>query len=357
MSSPQPTNPASNSSAKLQNKFSNDEDDVQKTKEYLQHNDFRDAITTAFNLPPNDSYIYHATASVTLAQVQQTIDAGSANGLQKWYIDEQGNSLGNPPATDIESYTSIFAPSRSAPNTLKSLAANAKKGSLRAAIAANLSSKRHLDARFSVPKRKSPHFNPALDFWLWSCQALEWGGPTEHANRVSTSHAVLPVLMHHFGCVAPSYEALELIRHVARGRAVVEVGSGGGYWAMMLRRHGVAVHAVDDGQSSFRSMWIEDTIVAEGAGWLRKRGGAREEVLLLVYPIVGGSFVERMVDAYQGGVVVVAGTQNRSGYTAFRGVGVEEGMAERWPAFGLTARVALPSFAGKDEALFVFQRG
>jgi len=55
--------------------------------------------------------------------------------------------LGNPPAADIEAYTSIFAPS---------------------------TNKRHVDAsRFSISKRKAPHFNPYLDFWLWACQNLE----------------------------------------------------------------------------------------------------------------------------------------------------------------------------------------
>jgi len=126
--------------------------------------------------------------------------------------------------------------------------------------------------------------------------------------------------MHHFGCVVPSYEALELIRQAARGRPVCDVGSSSGYWTFMLRRHGLEVRAVDDLQSTFRTMWIDDTVAEDGAAWLRKRGGAPDEVLLMVYPVVGRNFAASMLKAYKGKDVVVAGTQNRSGYTAFRGV-------------------------------------
>ncbi|KAL9064450.1 MAG: hypothetical protein Q9157_007828, partial [Trypethelium eluteriae] len=52
-------------------------------------NDLRTAITEAFGLKENDDYVYHAIASVTLAQVQQAINAGGANGLHAWYRDEQ----------------------------------------------------------------------------------------------------------------------------------------------------------------------------------------------------------------------------------------------------------------------------
>ena len=267
------------------------------------------------------------------------------------------SKLGNPPTADIEAYISIFAPSRSAANTLKSLASNAKKGSIRAEIAAHLRSKRHLDVSgLSIPKRKVPHFNPYFDYWVWACKNLEWGGPTSQANIVRTTHAILPVFMHHFGCVVPSYEALEIIRQVAKGQPVCDVGSGCGYWTFMLRRHGLEVHAIDDMQSIFRTMWIDDTVVEDGARWLGRRGGASDEVLLLVYPIVGRNFVVSMLDAYKGRDVIIAGTQNRSGYTAFPDVTVDEWMAKNRPEFIMTARVCLPSFAGKDEALFVFQK-
>lgn len=57
------------------------------------NNDLRSAILTTFSLLQNDSYIYHAIASVTLAQVQQAIEYGGKNGLHAWYIDEDGKPV------------------------------------------------------------------------------------------------------------------------------------------------------------------------------------------------------------------------------------------------------------------------
>ena len=167
--------------------------------------------------------------------------------------------------------------------------------------------------------------------------------------------------MHHFGCVVPSYESLELIKQVAGGKPILDIGSGNGYWTFMLRRHsGIKaedVVAVDSGQSVYRTLWIGDTVEADGIKWLREqRMGGVDDVLLLVYPIVGGEgFTERVVRAYKGNTVFVVGTQCRNGYTAFRDKLVDEWMGEEggWEKL---VQVPVPSFAGKDEALFVFRR-
>ena len=146
-----------------------------------------------------------------------------------------------------------------------------------------------------------------------------------------------------------------MIRAVAGGRGVVDMGSGNGYWTFMLRRQGVQVTAVDSAESVWRTMWVGDTVVGDGERFLKGRGGAGGEVLLLVYPVVGGEFTRRMVEAYAGGTVVVAGTQSRSGYTAFKGMTIEEWMIERG-GWVKTVQIPLPSFAGLDEAMFVFER-
>jgi hypothetical protein len=59
-------------------------------------NDLRSAIQTAFHIPPTDTYTYHAHASVTLAQAQSAIAAGTANGLCDWYLDSSGTSVSLP---------------------------------------------------------------------------------------------------------------------------------------------------------------------------------------------------------------------------------------------------------------------
>lgn len=130
----------------------------------------------------------------------------------------------------------------------------------------------------------------------------------------------------------------------------------------MLRRMNnpaVQVEAVDNLQSRYRTVWVGDTVVEEGEGylrWLGEGGWGGECVLLLVYPIVGGEgFTRRVLEAFAGGTVVVAGTQNGNGYTGFAGRVFDEWMAE-WGGWVKKAQVPLPSFAGKDEALFVFEK-
>ena len=137
----------------------------------------------------------------------------------------------------------------------------------------------------------------------------------------------------------------------------------------MLRRHpGIEptkVLAIDNLQSEYRTLWVSDTIVTDGVEYLGKtRAGGRDDVLLLIYPIVGLDFTRKIIEAYKGDVLIVAGTQNHNGYTGFRDMVIDEYMERlsmsasttenQWR---MTVRIPLPSFAGKDEALFVFRRG
>jgi hypothetical protein len=253
---------------------------------------------------------------------------------------------------------------------LKSFSANAKKESLRSLIAENLLSKRYLAPTFpSIPKPsktaiKKPLFNPYLDFWRWSCHALHWAGPNEGTSRVRSSHAVLPIFMHHFGCVVPSREALEVLKIVTSynlpsnspPRTILDIGSGNGYWTWYLRGASLNVIAVDNQQSIFRCSWIDDTIIKDGVQFLKSRNGGIEDILLLVYPVVGGDFFRKMLDAFHGDWVVVAGTQCGNGYTAFKDQLVDTWMETERPEWKLDVRIPLPSFAGKDEGLFVFQK-
>ncbi|KAI1876016.1 uncharacterized protein JN550_001512 [Neoarthrinium moseri] len=350
---------------------------------HLARDDFASAVAESFALPARDAYVYHAIVSVTLAQVQHVVGLGPANRLHAWYQspappadDGDGQQpstaepLPPPPKADIQTYLQIFDPKTATPNILKTLSLNAKKGSLRASVAAHLLSKRYLHPSvpgLQIPRSKSgaPVPNPYLDFLAWACLNLEYAGPCPESEAVRSSHHVLPVLMHHFGCACPSHEALTILKHVAAGREVWDVGSGNGYWTFMLRAYGVGVRAVDSAQSSWRATWIRDTVVADGVAYLGRNGGGRDAVLLLVYPIVGGGlaggaeggFTRDLVRAYAGDTLAVVGTQNHNGYTGFRGMSMDEYMAREQPGWTKTAQVPLPSFPGKDEALFVFQRG
>jgi len=62
-----------------------------------QNNDFRSSIIKTFNLPEDDSYVYHAIANVTLAQVQGAINHGAGSGLHAWYLDNNERPVTTPP--------------------------------------------------------------------------------------------------------------------------------------------------------------------------------------------------------------------------------------------------------------------
>lgn len=347
----------------------------------LARDDLAAAIKVWFQLPGNDTWTYHAITAVTLPQVQHIIGLGGRNGLHAWYGppdggDEPKAPLDPPPRPDIDDYVRVFQPSSLTSSALKALGANAKKGSIRSGVAAHLTSKRFIHpgaAHLNIPKKKPAAKdvppNIYFDFWEWSCRNLEWCGPgPESEARPQMSHHVLPIFMHHFGCAVPSYEGLEVLRLVAAGRTVVDVGSGNGYWTFMLRLHGLSdVVPVDNAQSDWRASWVSDTVITDGTKWLAqpKNAGGADMVLLMVYPVVGGGiaggveggFTRDLMKAYKGDTVAVVGTQNRNGYTSFRDMTFDEYMSREQPAWTKVVQIPLPSFAGKDEALYVYQRG
>ncbi|KAI1343425.1 hypothetical protein F5Y15DRAFT_370023 [Xylariaceae sp. FL0016] len=391
----------------------------QRAESSLTKDDLASAIATSFNVRKTDGYVYHAMVSVTLPQVQHVISLGDANGLHGWYRDLTPGAAENtdsnastttnskpqrpkpPPAlpppspTDIEAYLSIFSPSTSTPSALNSFLANAKKGSLRASIASHLQAKRFIHSspahaaldKIKLPKSRSPPPNPYLTYLSWAARALEWAGPCPASAVPYTSHPVLAILYHHFGCVCPSYEALEILRLVADGREILDLGSGNGYWTYMLRAHIAAanpppsskskpknnkpvstVTPIDNAQSLWRTTYVSDTLPLDGESYLHSQSGCPSSVLLLVYPIVGGAhsgdaqpgdFTRRMLAAYAGDTLCVVGTQNRNGFTGFPRESMDEYMAREYPAgeWVKVVQAPLPSFPGKDDTLFIFQRG
>lgn len=380
-----------------------------------------------------DTYVYHAIISITLAQAQHAVSLGGADNLHAWYRDAPSPSSAssstsastsiekeapppqphpNPPSpADVDAYLSIFDPFTATGAALRSFAANARKDSVRRRVAEYLLAKRFLHPallpgleipRVKKPKKKNnpnnddnttdtptttpttttttttkdnphPPPNPYYIFASWAARNLEWAGPCDLSEGAPggghRGHPVLPILMHHFGCVCPSYEALEVLRVLAAGREVVDAGSGNGYWTFMLRQHGVRCVPVDSMQSRWRANWVSDTVVADAAEWLGRQrgpaGGGGDQVLLVVYPIVGGGvaggeeggFTRGLIQAYRGDTLAVVGTQNRNGYTGFVGRSMDEYMAAEEPEWVKVVQVSLPSFPGKDDALFVFQRG
>jgi len=56
-------------------------------------NDLRKFVIRAFGLKLSDSFVYRATAEVTLLQAQTYLEFGGQNGLHRWYNDSEGNEV------------------------------------------------------------------------------------------------------------------------------------------------------------------------------------------------------------------------------------------------------------------------
>lgn len=110
-----------------------------------------------------------------------------------------------------------------------------------------------------------------------------------------------------------------------------------------------------------------ETIRSSGTDYLASVADHKDIIMMLVYPVVGGamsgtlegSFTRDLMAAYKGDTVVVVGTQNRNGYTGFRDVTFDEYMdkEQKQNGWAKVVQIPLPSFAGKDEAMYVYQRG
>jgi len=56
-------------------------------------NNFRKCIGQAFGLKPSDTYVYRATAEVTLLQAQTYLEYGGMGRLHEWYRDGEGKQV------------------------------------------------------------------------------------------------------------------------------------------------------------------------------------------------------------------------------------------------------------------------
>jgi hypothetical protein len=123
------------------------------------------------------------------------------------------------------------------------------------------------------------------------------------------------------------------------------------------------VVAIDNGISEWRTMWIDDTIGADGAQWLKVNDGGKDAVMLLIYPSVGNEFTAKTIRAYsespspaidafvefpeltliqEGRTVICAGSQNSNGFTAFASATIAEWFEKEMPDWEKCAQVPLP---------------
>jgi len=163
-----------------------------------------------------------------------------------------------------------------------------------------------------------------------------------------------------YGWAVPSDAALAKIAECSPG-GVVDIGAGGGYWAMLLQQRGVDVIAYDPEPPPCVSSWHA------GKAWTAvHRGDHRmaaehpNRTLLLCWPSYDEPWAAEAVDCYQGDTVVYVG-EGAGGCTGddrlheLFGEGLDDD-ASTSALFHRVDDVAVPQWEGLHDRLTVYRR-
>ncbi len=164
-------------------------------------------------------------------------------------------------------------------------------------------------------------------------------------------------LTRRYAWAIPNADAIGTIRAVADGRGVLEVGSGTGYWAALLREAGVDIVPTDASPphtalGAEHNPWhpntdcFVDVIEMDGVAAAASAG---DRILLLCWPPSPSDMAYNAVQAYPGDTVVYVGE--------WRGVtgsgALHDMLADEWT---LEQSVDIPIWARRSDKLLVFTR-
>jgi hypothetical protein len=155
--------------------------------------------------------------------------------------------------------------------------------------------------------------------------------------------------VHHYAWAVPTESALAEIRAYSP-RGIVEIGAGGGYWAMLLRERGVDVVAYDPDPAG-PNTWHD------GRCWSAVLAGDHtavvehpERTLMLCWPEQHAKWSAEAVELYAGATVVYVG-EDADGIT---GCARMHDLLES--KFTEVSAVALPQWVGTFDQLSVHVR-
>lgn len=158
-----------------------------------------------------------------------------------------------------------------------------------------------------------------------------------------------------YSWAVPTEQALGTIAVHSPG-GVVEVGAGGGYWAMELRDRGVDVVAVDPEPPGPE---VENPSWHDGRAWTPVEAGDHtvaglypERTLLLCWPTDGEPWAGEAVNRYiaAGGRTVAYVGEPAGGHTG------DEGMHQAFARLDQVTVVALPQWQGAGDRLVIYRR-
>jgi hypothetical protein len=142
----------------------------------------------------------------------------------------------------------------------------------------------------------------------------------------------------------PSREAIQAIADFAGGRTILEVCAGNGLWARLLTSAGARAVATDGGPRGAGDYFKVEAIEAEEA----VRRHPECSALLLCWPPFHDGAALRALTAFAGDCVIFAGDVRFTADPAFH-----ELLAREWT---LLRRMALPSWPGLDDAVYLYER-
>ena len=205
---------------------------------------------------------------------------------------------------------------------------------------------------------KNPLFN---DIWLpWAVNRLHQmsdgsydEGACDHYGATLGSFAT-----REYAWAIPSMEAVSTI--LTYKQNIVEVGSGQGYWASLLRAAGGNVIAIDDGSEKGDRTCFTDIFYQNGAKYLCERSGAKDAMLFICW---GRYDIGTALTEFKGDYLAVVG--EKSGCTWWpEGVDIgpddndeesqlSESRQEEWKCI---QEVMIPRWDMIYDVLAIFQR-
>lgn len=148
------------------------------------------------------------------------------------------------------------------------------------------------------------------------------------------------ILVHKFSWAVPSAAALVQIQDFCKGRRIIEIGAGTGYWASLLQAHGQVVVAVDNCKEPVDHQYTQ-VIRADGCSFLDAHDTS-EDVLMCCWP----RCMEAWLEAFKGrGLIWIGEVEGATDY-----------IQEDDPSWQLDRECMIPVHMGMRDRLRMYSR-
>lgn len=148
------------------------------------------------------------------------------------------------------------------------------------------------------------------------------------------------ILVHKFSWAVPSAAALDEIKTFCKGRRVIEIGAGTGYWASLLQARGQTVVPVDSCKEPVDCQYTQVT-KADGSQFLRAHDTS-EDVLMCCWP----RSMEDWLEAFEGQGLIWIGELD----------GATDYIPEEEDLWQLHKELMIPQFMGMRDRLRMYTR-